>query len=91
MVLFGLLSVKALGQSKPQPLTDASGFEPAYSMSFIIYDTCGDSEAGHILRSAILEKLDRCPYSSEAKAEFQTWRVEELESMVSGLMKPGFK
>jgi hypothetical protein len=58
-------------------------------MSFEIYDMCGDSEAGRIFRRAILEKMNRCPYSPQAKAKFQAWRIDELEGMLSTLVKRG--
>jgi hypothetical protein len=85
----GLLSADATAQSKTPSLTDPTPQEIAYGFSFYMYDTCGDSEAGQIFRRAIIEQLDRCSFSPEAKAKFQAWRIETLEALVSRLIKPG--
>ncbi len=55
-------------------------------MSFYDFDACGDPEAGRILRSAIVEKLEHCPFSPEAKAKFEAWRVVTVEQLLSQLL-----
>ena len=67
-------------------LTDPTPFEIAYGLSFYDYDACGDAEAGSILRRAIIEKLEHCPFSPEARAGFEAWRLETAEGLLSQLL-----
>jgi hypothetical protein len=67
-------------------LNDPTPFEIGYGLSFYDFDACGDAEAGHILRRAIIEKLERCPFSPEARAKFEEWRLETVEGLLSQLL-----
>lgn len=76
-------------QSTPVPATEAdpnepSGFEIAYSMSFIKYDACDDHVAGQIFRRAVLERFKRCSFPKEVNDKFHDWLIEELESIATG-------
>jgi len=75
-------------QSAPAPSesdpNEPSGLEMAYSMSFIKYDACDDSEAGHIYRQAVLERFKRCHFPKSVNDKFQGWLVEELEAIATG-------
>ncbi|HKP26790.1 MAG TPA: hypothetical protein VJV39_23170 [Dongiaceae bacterium] len=73
-------------QAPPDLLTDPAPFEIGYGMSFYDFDACGDAEAGRILRRAIVEKLERCPFSRQARAEFDAWRLETAEELASRLL-----
>jgi hypothetical protein len=64
-------------------LTDPTPFEIGYGLSFFDYDACGDPEAGRILRRAIIEKFERCPFSPQARATFEAWRLETAEGLLS--------
>jgi hypothetical protein len=80
-VMLGALSSDAAPQSSADLLSDPTPFEIAYAMSFFDFDACGDSEAGRAFRRALVEKLELCPFSPEAMAEFQTWRLKTLEDI----------
>ena len=69
-----------------EQLTDPTPFEIGYGMSFYDFDACGDPEAGRILRRAIVEKLERCPFSPQARAKFNAWRLETAEELASQLL-----
>jgi hypothetical protein len=62
----------------------------AYLLSFPLHDACGDVEAGRILRRALLEKLEACPYSAGAKETARTTIIDELSRLASELIRhPG--
>lgn len=67
-------------------LTDPTPFEVAYGLSFYDFDSCGDSEAGRILRSALIEKLEHCPFTPQAKARFEAWRLKTAEELLSQVL-----
>jgi hypothetical protein len=49
-------------------------YRGSYSNSQAIFDQCGDVARGDLLRKVVREKVDHCPFFSEAeKAEFRTW------------------
>jgi len=83
-----VLAVFALSaaSSADDQLTDPTPFEISYGLSFYDYDACGDAEAGSILRNAIVEKLERCPFSPQARARFESWRLETAEGLLSQLL-----
>jgi hypothetical protein len=70
----------------PAPLSDPTPFEIGYGMSFYDFDACGDAEAGRILRSALIEKLEHCPFTPQAKARFEAWRLKTAEELLSQLL-----
>jgi hypothetical protein len=84
--MLGAVSSDAVPQSSSELLSDPTPFEIAYGMSFYDFDACGDSEAGRIFRRAIIEKLELCPFSPEAKTKFEEWRTETLEGLLSQLL-----
>jgi hypothetical protein len=81
-VLFGLgipivfAAPSALAQTPARPLERVDAFQVAFGLSFRM-DACGDSELGDLVRRAVLEKFDHCPFSNGAKAHFHAWAVEE--------------
>lgn len=79
------MSAPTSAQSPSEPLTDPTPFEIGYGMSFVGFDACGDAEAGRIFRRALLDKLAQCPFTPEARAEFQNWRLETLEDLIADL------
>jgi hypothetical protein len=79
----GAVSRVAWAQSTSEPLTDPTAFEVAYGLSFMAYDECGDGEAGRLLRRAVVERFEQCPFTPEAKAKFEAFRLETLEHLAS--------
>jgi hypothetical protein len=80
-------SAASSGADQPSALLDdPTPFEIGYGMSFYDFDACGDPEAGKILRRAIVEKLEHCPFSPEAMARFEAWRVATAEELLSQLL-----
>ena len=65
----------------------SDAFEIGYGMSFPTFDACGDATIGQAFRRAILEHFAQCPFSADARAKFEAWRVEELEEMASTLFE----
>jgi hypothetical protein len=61
--------------------------EIAYAMSFFDFDACGDAEAAHIFRQLILEKVKSCPYSSAAKVAFYSNITNNMEYLLSSILK----
>ncbi len=53
-------------------LENSSTFAVAYALSFQSYDACGDPHHGEIARKAIVQKFMGCPFSPQAKAQFQS-------------------
>lgn len=85
ILLFGsVLSPAVWAQSASEPLTDPTAFEVGYGLSFMEFDECGDGEAGRLFRRAIVERVEQCPFTPEAKAKFQAFRLETLEYLASG-------
>jgi hypothetical protein len=82
--VLAVLALSAAGAD--DQLTDPTPFEVAYGLSFYDFDACGDAEAGSILRRAIVEKLERCPFSPQARARFGAWRLETAEGLLSQLL-----
>jgi hypothetical protein len=61
------------GAQQPQDaLSRTEGFELDYALSFQI-DLCGYPELGQQLRSALVAKVDACPFVPEAKERFHNW------------------
>ena len=85
VLLFSLTAVSPVAwpQSTSEPLTDPTAFEVAYGLSFMAYDECGDGEAGRLLRRADVERFEQCPFTPEARAKFQAFRLETLEHLAS--------
>ncbi len=71
----------APAQAAPAPAASAGlslqPFETAYATSFYGFDACGDQVAGKTFRSALLEKLDACPFSPEARQHFRQWSAAQ--------------
>ena len=55
------------------PQTDTTTFRAALSASFYGFDICGDAGNGGLYRKALLQKVEHCPFTPEAKAEFRRW------------------
>jgi hypothetical protein len=67
------LSVSALAADRPAAPTDTATFRAAFSASFYGFDVCGDAANGRLYRKAIIEKVDHCPFTRDAKAAFHDW------------------
>lgn len=65
----------ALAAEKPGSLTDTGTFRAAFSGSFYGFDVCGEAAAGKLYRKALAEKVERCPFTADAKATFRQWTV----------------
>jgi hypothetical protein len=74
LALAMLIAGPALAE-KPAPLRDSSAFRAAYGMSYYGFDVCGDAENGQLYRKALAEKVDHCPFTAGAKADFKQWSV----------------
>jgi hypothetical protein len=79
----GAVSRVAWAESTSERLTDPTAFEVAYGLSFMEFDECGDGEAGRLFRRAVVERFEQCPFTPEAKAKFQAFRLETLEHLAS--------
>ena len=83
----GFMTSTSRAQSAPEPTeaspNEPSGFEIAYSMSFIKYDSCDDHQAGEIFRRAVRERFKRCHFPKEVNDKFHDWLVDELESIAT--------
>jgi hypothetical protein len=58
---------------KPATLADSNAFRLAYRMSYYGFDVCGDVADGQLYRKALTEKVDHCPFTAGAKADFRQW------------------
>jgi hypothetical protein len=67
------LSVSAFAADKSAALTDTATFRAAFSASFYGFDVCGDTADGRLYRKALIEKVDHCPFTKDAKAAFHGW------------------
>jgi hypothetical protein len=57
----------------PAALSDDSTFRLAYRMSYNGFEVCGDAADGLLYRKALTEKVERCPFTIAAKADFKQW------------------
>lgn len=74
--LAALLISTGAAAEKPKALTDTGTFRAAYGSSFYGFDICGDAATGQLYRKALAEKVEHCPFTADAKAGFQQWRVD---------------
>ena len=62
-------------------LTDTSRFRTAFQGSFYGFDVCGDTANGRLYRKALIEKVEHCPFTKDAKADFSQWSgTAEIQS-----------
>jgi hypothetical protein len=54
-------------------LTDTGRFRAAFQGSFYGFDVCGDSANGKLYRRALIDKVEHCPFTKDAKAAFSQW------------------
>jgi hypothetical protein len=71
LLLGGIGAGRADDTPKPAPLDRTDAFEQAYAASFYEFDACGDGIAGRSYRSALADRVKRCPFSAEARQRFQ--------------------
>ncbi|HUB16682.1 MAG TPA: hypothetical protein VMB34_32410 [Acetobacteraceae bacterium] len=72
LAVIQVAAARADESPRPAPLERTSAFETAYAASFYQFDACGDGIAGNAYRSALVNKLKRCPFSDAAKAHFMS-------------------
>jgi hypothetical protein len=72
IILLAALAVPLTG-SAADKLTDTSRFKAAFQGSFYGFDVCGDSANGKLYRKALIEKVQRCPFTKDAKSDFDDW------------------
>jgi hypothetical protein len=72
IILLAALAVP-LTVSAADKLTDTSRFKAAFQGSFYGFDVCGDSANGKLYRKALIEKVQNCPFTKEAKSDFGGW------------------
>lgn len=54
-------------------LTDTGRFRTAFQGSFYGFDVCGDTANGRLYRKALIDKVEHCPFTKDAKADFSQW------------------
>lgn len=64
-----LLAGTAAAQSPS--LTDPAAFERGFAISLYQFDACGDPLAGRMFRRALAERFAQCPFSQEARGQYQ--------------------
>ena len=73
--------------TEAEEITDEPvGFEIAYLTSFYEFDFCGDSDAGRVFRTAIVEKIKACPYSAKARERFLGNIALNMDALLSTLL-----
>ena len=68
----GALAI-ADGASAANTLTDTGRFRAAFQGSFYGFDVCGDAANGKLYRKALIDRVELCPFSKDAKADFSQW------------------
>lgn len=71
-----LASVPGRAVADEIPLDRSSFFYPAFGLSYLHFDGCGDRQGGEIFRKVLMDRLAACPFSPEARATFRTWAAE---------------
>jgi hypothetical protein len=72
-----VVSIASGASAKNTPaLTDTGTFRAAFSAAFYGFDICGDAADGAIYRKALIEKVDHCPFTPDAKASFRQWSAD---------------
>ncbi len=66
---------------------ETEAFNVAYGMSYYGFDGCGDSLNGSILRRAVTERVDHCPFSAAAKTAFHLWAARQNERMADQVQR----
>ena len=95
LIMMGTIQVpaSAADSSGAAPLQRTDAFRSAYAASFYEFDACGDGFAGRIYRNALTQKLDRCPFTAEAKQRFRIWapaqRRKSSEAITNLIEKSG--
>ncbi|HTJ63424.1 MAG TPA: hypothetical protein VL899_06400 [Alphaproteobacteria bacterium] len=74
LVLFLLAALSIpVTASAADRLTDTSRFQAAFQGSFYGFDVCGDSTNGKLYRKALMDKVQHCPFTKDAKSDFTAW------------------
>lgn len=68
-----LIAGPATAEKAAARLADNNAFRVAYGMSYYGFDVCGDAVNGALYRKALAEKVDHCPLTAAAKADFKQW------------------
>ncbi len=61
------------GASAANTLTDTGRFRTAFQGSFYGFDVCGDLGNGRLYRKALIDRVEHCPFTKDAKADFSQW------------------
>jgi hypothetical protein len=74
---FGFVFLATLGVTgsafAANTLTDTGRFRTAFQGSFYGFDVCGDTTNGRLYRKALIDKVEHCPFTKDAKADFSQW------------------
>ncbi len=83
-----MITLLLTAAARAQPVADDEpvALEIIYAFSFIDFDSCGDAEAGRILRELIRKKVTACSYSPAAKAAFENNVAANMEALLSEAM-----
>jgi hypothetical protein len=74
--LIALTVAAGAAAEKPQMLADTGTFRAAFESSFYGFDICGDTATGALYRKALIEKVDHCPFTADAKAGYRRWSTD---------------
>jgi hypothetical protein len=74
LALAATLLGSGTAQAQATAPDNTSPYLNAYKNTQLIYDQCGDVARGDLFRKVVREKVDHCPFFSDAeKAGFRTW------------------
>jgi len=72
LAMLAAVSVSLTASAADRP-TDTSRFKAAFQGSFYGFDVCGDSANGKLYRKALVDKVQHCPFTKDAKSDFADW------------------
>jgi hypothetical protein len=75
-IMLAVLLADGARAMTPALPSEYSAFRTAYRMSYFGFDVCGDAADGQLYRRALAEKVEHCPFTPAAKADFRHWSVE---------------
>jgi hypothetical protein len=83
-----VVAMVVLTAAAEQPtLTSTETFRQAYSMSFYGFDLCATDDLGLSYRKALREKVEHCPFTTDAKAAFRQWADDADKSAPAGIQR----
>jgi hypothetical protein len=73
LIFLAALAITASASAETTKLAGTARFQAAFQGSFYGFDVCGDAANGKLYRKALIDKVQRCPYTEDAKAAFSEW------------------